>query len=72
MDGSGGDTCVPRQSREEEKGRLTGGPGRGKKQFKFEIRNKGVSGLKKFTKFLLEIDKITKNTMEQESLKKLL
>jgi len=48
------------------------GPGKEKKGNKFEIRNKGASELKKFTKFLLEIDKITKNTMQQESLEKLL
>ena len=44
------------------------GPVEEKKENKFEIRNEGIPELK----FLLEIDKITKNTMQQESLKKLL
>lgn len=42
MAGGGGDTCgAPKQSREEERRRLTGGPGRGKMKktsLKFETK----------------------------------
>ena len=48
------------------------GPGEENKRFKFEIRNEGVPELKNSPNVLLEIDKITKNTMQQESLEKLL
>jgi len=48
------------------------GPGENIKEIKFEIQKESVPGIKKFTKFLLEIYKITKSTMEQESLKKIL
>ena len=64
--------AVAEQSKEEEKRRLMGGPGRGKKENKFEIQNGDVAGFKNSPIFLQEIDKINKNTIHQESLEKLL
>ena len=51
--------------------KLTSGPNNGGKRLKFENQNEGVLG-STIHKFLLEKDKTTKNTMQQESLEYLL
>ena len=52
MVGGSGDTCgAPKQSREEERRRLMGGPGKEKKENKFEIQNGDVPRFKNSPNF---------------------